>query len=1088
MTANSRFKWFITLLLSLCLINGLFLYPALITFSHAASNITSDGTLGTTINQAGNLYNIDGGTIKGSNQFHSFGLFNVGTGDTASFNGPSGIINIIGRVTGKQQSVIDGLLKSTISGANLYLLNPSGVLFGRNAALDVSGSFHVSTADYLRMTDGARFYADLGKQSTLSTAPVAAFGFLSNKPAEISIQESDLEVREGKTLSIVGGDINITGGPTGGFLVAPSGRINIASVASPGEVIPIESRDAPDLQMSSFDRLGKINLLNNYSYLDVGSSSGNGTVVIRGGKLLVEGVIDASNRGNTDGAKVGIDINIKEDLVAKGGLIIADTLGTGRGGDVVIRSGSMEMKNSSIGSSTSGAGNSGNVEVNTGLLDMREGSKIGTYASSFSSGNAGNLTVTADSIFMTGAYDGLAMTSLSTETSSDSIGRGGDLRVTTGNLEVRDGALIDASTNGSGAGGNVNINAKSILVSGENWWGSPAKIVSEGWGDGNAGSVRINTQYLEVRNGLISTSSGGSGKGGDLELTADRILLTERGDLAADGDIGDGGNIWIKTGSLEMTGGAQIRSRSFSSGKGGEIEVTANSILLSGVDKLGDYPSAISSSTSSLATGNAGNIRINTQNLEVKDGAIITTETKGAGNGGKLELSAKSVLVKDGGVISASTSGSGNSGSIDVTSDNVVITGANKDTFSLISAFVLSDSSGKGGVIRITTNNLEVKDGSFISATTFGQGDAGSIFVTAKNVLLDGGSQLITGMSANSRGSGNAGDININTNTLEMRNGGQITTAAFTKGQGGSIKIKADQVALFGIKERNHATGILSQAYSSGSAGDIEVTARNLQINDGAFISSGTIGSGNAGDISLTAPWITIRNAEAPCCPAYGGSVMAVTGGSGAGGNIQLTGNQIQLINGPSISTKSWGMGNAGDISVNARNTLLMNNSSITTEATKADGGNIDVHAGYMVNLIDSKITASVGGGPQTTGGNITIDPYYVILNDSRIIANAYEGAGGNIRIIADVFLASPESIVDASSALGIDGTVDIQAAIDSISGTLVPMQGNFLSAEELFRDRCAAKIRGGKYSSFIVSGRDGLPIRPGSVLPSPIF
>ena len=165
-----------------------------------------------------------------------------------------------------------------------------------------------------------------------------------------------------------------------------------------------------------------------------------------------------------------------------------------------------------------------------------------------------------------------------------------------------------------------------------------------------------------------------------------------------------------------------------------------------------------------------------------------------------------------------------------------------------------------------------------------------------------------------------------------------------------------------------------------------------------------------------------------------------------------------------------------------------MRNSSITTEAKQADGGNIHVHAGYMVELIDSKITASVGGGPETVGGNITIDPQYVILNDSQIIANAYEGKGGNIRIIADVFLASPDSIVDASSALGIDGTVDIRAPITNISGTLAPMQGNFLSTEALLRDRCIARIRGERISSFVVSGRDGLPIRPGSVLPSPIY
>jgi hypothetical protein len=196
----------------------------------------------------------------------------------------------------------------------------------------------------------------------------------------------------------------------------------------------------------------------------------------------------------------------------------------------------------------------------------------------------------------------------------------------------------------------------------------------------------------------------------------------------------------------------------------------------------------------------------------------------------------------------------------------------------------------------------------------------------------------------------------------------------------------------------------------------------------------------------------------------------------------------MNLFNGATVSAESSGAGYAGNIGIKVTDTLLLEDSSITTEAKYTDGGNIQVDAGYKVSLIDSKITASVGGGSETTGGNITIDPQFVILNDSRIVANAYEGKGGNIRIIADVFLASPESVVDASSALGINGTVDIRAPITSISGTLAPMQGNFLSAEALLRDRCAARVRGEKYSSFVVSGRDGLPIRPGNVLPSPIY
>jgi len=182
-------------------------------FSLAASHITSDGTLGTTINQAGTIYNIDGGTIKGTNQFHSFGLFSVGTGI------PRVLMVRAGSQTssaGDRRAAVRHRRTPQVYDLRGQSIPSQSVRrpFRRNAALDVSGSFHVSTADYLRMADGAKFNADLGKQSTLSTAPVAAFGFLSNTPAAISIQESYLSVPEGKTLSIIGGDINITGGPT----------------------------------------------------------------------------------------------------------------------------------------------------------------------------------------------------------------------------------------------------------------------------------------------------------------------------------------------------------------------------------------------------------------------------------------------------------------------------------------------------------------------------------------------------------------------------------------------------------------------------------------------------------------------------------------------------------------------------------------------------------------------------------------------------------------------------------------------------------------------------------------------------------
>src|SRR5262249_52752744 len=157
-----------------------------------------------------------------------------------------------------------------------------------NATLDVPGSFHVSTADYLRMADGERFSANLSQESVLTSAPPAAFGFLSGNPAPIAIQGSTLHVPEGKTLSVVSGDIQITGGS----LSAPGGQLNLASVASAGEVIPAVSEQGPDLQLEGFSRLGKIEATQG-AHINT-DGAGGGSAVIRGGRLIVDNAIISS--------------------------------------------------------------------------------------------------------------------------------------------------------------------------------------------------------------------------------------------------------------------------------------------------------------------------------------------------------------------------------------------------------------------------------------------------------------------------------------------------------------------------------------------------------------------------------------------------------------------------------------------------------------------------------------------------------------------------------------------------------------------------------------------------------------------------
>ena len=204
----------------------------------SAAQVVLDGTLGPAGPLAGPNYDIGAelGRQVGGNLFHSFGQFDVGTGESATFSGPASVSNVIGRVTGGSASNIDGAIRSTIPSADLFLINPAGMVFGPNATLDVQGSFHASTANEIRFPDGGVFSASNPGASVLTTAPPSAFGFLDSNPAALLVDRSDLAVPAGATLAFVGGDVRIAG--EGG---------EIADVDTAGaEIADIRSRfDAP---------------------------------------------------------------------------------------------------------------------------------------------------------------------------------------------------------------------------------------------------------------------------------------------------------------------------------------------------------------------------------------------------------------------------------------------------------------------------------------------------------------------------------------------------------------------------------------------------------------------------------------------------------------------------------------------------------------------------------------------------------------------------------------------------------------------------------------------------------------------------
>ncbi|HQV10456.1 MAG TPA: filamentous hemagglutinin N-terminal domain-containing protein [Nitrospira sp.] len=203
-----------------------------------ATNISATpsgpGGLGTTLSTSGNTTNITGGTRPGGgpNLFHSFNQFSVGAGDVASFVNPGGVSNVISRVIGGSPSNINGTVQAL--NANLFFLNPSGIIFGPSAHLNVSGSAYFSTAQQLRLSDGGIFTASttlLGLDSTLSASSPAAFGFLGQGPyGTIVLSSSSTVLQTGAVLGLMGGGIQINGSKI------TAQRVMLGSTSSGGEM------------------------------------------------------------------------------------------------------------------------------------------------------------------------------------------------------------------------------------------------------------------------------------------------------------------------------------------------------------------------------------------------------------------------------------------------------------------------------------------------------------------------------------------------------------------------------------------------------------------------------------------------------------------------------------------------------------------------------------------------------------------------------------------------------------------------------------------------------------------------------------
>jgi large exoprotein involved in heme utilization and adhesion len=303
---------------------------------------------------------------------------------------------------------------------------------------------------------------------------------------------------------------------------------------------------------------------------------------------------------------------------------------------------------------------------------------------------------------------------------------------------------------------------------------------------------------------------------------------------------------------------------------------------------------------------------------------------------------------------------------------------------------------------------------------------------------------------------GNAGALNITTPLL-LVDGGVIDSTTVGDGDAGAIVVRVGSLRLTG--------GAQIRSFSGGFD---------------EFTGELVVGNGAAGSVSVDATGsVTTSGASASGRPS---GLLAETRGAGAGGDVSVRASSLTVSDGATISSSSLGSGLAGDVQIELGDSLTLRGGSIATQATASDGGNITITAPRLIHLVDSRISTSVESGVGG-GGNIFIDPQFVVLQNSQVIANAFGGPGGNINIIAGQLIADPATAISASSSLGIDGTVNIEAPDTDVSADLAVLAASFLDAASLMQAGCGAARAG--LSSLVEVGRGGLPSAPDDYLAS---